>query len=153
MTMQCDFCKETFVPLRIKYERQSQEPNGMTYDAYVICPHCNNGFKLEDNIELELSDEQLRRLDDIYNATTDFCKVLTEDDNLEGNMEFVGEIVDCAVGVLVERLQRPIRYPGIVTTGEKDGVFEEYVEDIVEPVDKQKPLKTIFNAAGHRIHK
>ncbi|MCM1220733.1 MAG: hypothetical protein NC548_40210 [Lachnospiraceae bacterium] len=150
--IKCKSCGKEFPLTRIKCERQTDDPNCRTYNAYVYCPHCKCGFQLEEDADLELSDRQIERLDDIYNAATEFCRVLTEDPELEEDMGFVGEIVDCAVETLVEYLQKPIRYPAIVTTGEKDGVFEQYLEDMVEPIKRQSILEMISDVAGHRIH-
>ena len=52
------------------------------------------------SMELELSDEQVARNDEIYNAAFEFCKVLAEDKNLEWNMEILGQLADYAAELL-----------------------------------------------------
>lgn len=49
-----------------------------------------------DDEELELSDEQAARNDEIYNAAFAFCQVLTENPDLEWDMQYLGCIADFA---------------------------------------------------------
>ena len=53
--------------------------------------------------ELELSDAQADRNDEIYEAAFEFCKVLTENPDLEWDMAFLGEIADLAAGIMTEQ--------------------------------------------------
>lgn len=78
-----------------------------------------------DNMELELSDEQFVRNDEIYNAAFEFCKVVAEDENLEWNMEILGQIADYAAELLTSHGSK-VRFPSVVT--EEDGTqhIEEY---------------------------
>ena len=74
--------------------------------------------------DLELSDEQSARNDEIYNAAYEFCKVLAEDENLEWNMEILGQLTDYAAELLTMHGRR-VRYPSVVT--EPDG--SQRIED------------------------
>lgn len=72
----------------------------------------------ESEAELELSDEQVARNDEIYNAAFDFCKVVAEDENLEWNMEILGQLADYAAELLTSHGSK-VRFPSVVT--EPDG--------------------------------
>ena len=74
--------------------------------------------------DLELSDEQSARNDEIYNAAFDFCKVMAEDENLEWDMEILGQLADYAAELLTTHGSR-VRYPSVVT--EPDG--SQHIED------------------------
>lgn len=78
--------------------------------------------------ELLLSDAQLDRVDEIYDAVFTLCQILTEDEDLEWDMEFIGEIADFATSSLVKHGHK-IRFPAIVSS--ENG--EDYVEDYVQP--------------------
>ncbi|MBQ3476585.1 MAG: hypothetical protein IJH25_00235 [Clostridia bacterium] len=71
-----------------------------------------------DQAELEFSNAQLERIDEIHNAVYDLCAVLTENANLEWDMAYIGEIADLACDVLTDSGFR-IRYPAIIT--DEDG--------------------------------
>ena len=74
--------------------------------------------------DLELSDEQSARNDEIYNAAYEFCKVMAEDEKLEWNMEILGQLADYAAELLTTHGSR-LRYPSVVT--EPDG--SQHIED------------------------
>lgn len=76
--------------------------------------------------ELELSTEQIKRVDQIHNAVLELCRVMAELPTLQYDMSFIGDIADYAASVLVEH-RLPVRYPAIVT--EEDGT--QYIEDYV----------------------
>ena len=78
----------------------------------------------EPDEELELSDEQTARNDEVYNAAYDFCKVMAEDENLEWNMEILGQLADFAAELLTGHGSK-VRYPSVVT--EPDG--SQHIED------------------------
>ncbi len=59
---------------------------------------------------MEFTDAQIERIDEIDNAVFELCKVLTEKEDLEWNMEFIGEIAEMACDILV-RTGFKIRYP------------------------------------------
>lgn len=75
--------------------------------------------------ELELNNEQIERQDEIYNGVFELCKIMAEDQKLEWNMSFIGEIADCAESILMRHGIR-VRFPAVVT--DPDGVqhIEEY---------------------------
>lgn len=73
---------------------------------------------------VELSDEQIVRVDEIENAAFDFCKILTEKDDLKWDMSFIGEIADRAAEILTHHGYK-IRYPAIV----EDPGIGEHVEE------------------------
>jgi len=78
----------------------------------------------ESTEDLELSDEQSARNDEIYNAAFDFCKIMAEDENLEWNMEILGQLADYAAELLTTHGSR-VWYPSVVT--EPDG--SQHIED------------------------
>lgn len=78
-----------------------------------------------DDEEVELTESQLIRLDNMYNAAHDLCTVITEEPDLEFDMYYAGTIVEFAVMLLLER-GKPIRYPGIVTDDDGSSRVEEY---------------------------
>ena len=75
--------------------------------------------------ELELSDAQSARNDEIYNAAYEFCKVMAEDDDLQWNMEILGELADLAAELLTRHGSR-VRYPAVVTEPDGRQYIEEY---------------------------
>lgn len=75
--------------------------------------------------DLELSDEQSARNDEIYNAAYEFCKVMAEDENLEWNMEILGQLADYAAELLTTHGSR-VRYPSVVTEPDGSQHIEEF---------------------------
>lgn len=75
--------------------------------------------------EVELSDEQSERIDEIDNAVFELCKILSENSELEWDMSFIGEIADYAASVLFDH-NIPVRYPSIVTNEDNSQYIEEY---------------------------
>ena len=84
----------------------------------------------ESTADLELSGEQAARNDEIYGAAYEFCKVVAEDENLEGNMEIIGQLADFAADLLTGHGSK-VRYPSVVTEpGGRQHIEEFYgVED------------------------
>ena len=76
---------------------------------------------------VELNDNQLERNDDIYNSVFELCKVLTEKDDLEWDMNFIGDIAEYAVQVLINKGFK-IRFPSIISDGDN-----EYIEEFYNP--------------------
>ena len=74
---------------------------------------------------MEFTNGQLARIDEIDNAAFEFCKVLTEKEDLEWNMEFIGEIAEMACDILVKKGFK-IRFPAHVES-RFDGM--EYITD------------------------
>lgn len=79
------------------------------------------------NEELELSAEQVDRNDEMYNAVYELCQLFTEDDGLEWDMSYIGEIVDLAASIMVQHGKR-VRYPAVVTRPDGTQYIEEYHE-------------------------
>ena len=52
--------------------------------------------------EPEFSTAQLERLDEVYNAVHELCKLMTCDQTLDCRMEYVGEIAENAAEILVK---------------------------------------------------
>lgn len=61
----------------------------------------------------ELNDLQIERIDEIHNAVYALCEVLTENEELEWNMAYIGEIADLACEILHRQGHR-VRYPAII---------------------------------------
>ena len=77
------------------------------------------------NEELELTDAQADRNDEIYEAAFEFCRVLTENPDLEWDMTFLGEITDIAASILIKQGHK-VRYPSVVTREDGTQYIEEY---------------------------
>lgn len=98
-------------------------------DKFVSKKNCSCEETMEPSErELELSDSQLERIDEVENAVYELCKILTEDSDIEWNMSYIGEIADLAANVLTNNGHK-VRYPSIVT--EPDG--RQHIEDYVTP--------------------
>jgi len=78
-------------------------------------------------MEAELNTRQLDRQDEVDNAVFSLCKLMTEDDSLEWNMEFIGQIVDYAADVLT-RGGHKVYYPTIVENEDGESCVEDYWE-------------------------
>ncbi len=78
--------------------------------------------------ELELSDEQTARNDEIYGAAYEFCKVMAENENLEWNMEILGQLADFAAKLLTGHGSK-VRYPSVVTEPDGSQHMEEFYGD------------------------
>ena len=76
--------------------------------------------------DIELSAEQISRIDEVDNAIYDMCKILVEDDELEWDMQYIGEIADIAAEILTAYGKR-VRYPAVVTDEDGTEHIEEYV--------------------------
>lgn len=79
----------------------------------------------DEDEELELSDEQADRNDEIYQATFDYCKLLAEDPDMEWDMDCIGEIADFAASLLTKRGIK-VRFPSVVTEDDGTQYIEEY---------------------------
>ena len=83
----------------------------------------------DDYEELELDDYQVQRCDEIYNAALEFCRVITQKDDLTWSMYSLGEIVEyaCAM-ILTDPLLGidEIFFPSIVTDENGNEHIEEF---------------------------
>ena len=130
------------------------ESDGIRVDAQNLEDYCANGdicnrcrpsgrhiIKTKEDIymnktttkngaaeELELTDAQADRNDEIYEAAFEFCKVLTENSDLEWNMAFLGEIADLAASIMT-RQGHKVRFPSVVTEQDGTQYIEEYYGD------------------------
>ena len=78
--------------------------------------------------ELELNDAQVERVDEVHNAVYELCRILTENEELEWNMSYIGEIADLAASILTKQGHK-VRYPAIVTEADDSQHIEEYYSD------------------------
>ena len=79
----------------------------------------------EDYEELELTSDQEARVDEIYNSVYNVCQIFAENDNLEWDMAYIGNIAD----YICETLYRngiKVRFPSIVTEDDGTQYVEEY---------------------------
>ena len=74
---------------------------------------------------LELNDGQVARVDEIYNAVFEMCKVLTENPDLEWDMYYIGDIADYAANTLC-LMGNKVRYPAVVIEEDEKQHIEEY---------------------------
>lgn len=93
---------------------------------FTICPECGSSFETDE--EVELSDRQSERVDEVYNAVYEMCKALTENENLEWDMYFIGEIADFAANTLVLAGNK-VRYPAVVMEEGGSQYIVEYHEE------------------------
>lgn len=94
-------------------------------NIYGVCPHC--GASVTADVEVELSDEQVNRCDEVYNAVFEMCKVLAENPELEWDMAYIGEIAEFAANMMILRGER-VRFPAVVTNPDGSQYIEEYYE-------------------------
>lgn len=98
-----------------------------THAGTTNCPKCQRTFETDE--EVNLTDEQINRCDEIYNAVLNLCQILTEDKDLEWDMEYLGDITDYAVDTMVS-YGKKVRYPGIVTDPDGSQHIEEYITKV-----------------------
>lgn len=110
----CLNCGHEF-PLRRTYFNE----NGL----HTVCPECGSSFDTDE--EVELNDKQSDRCDEVYNAVYEMCKCFTENENLEWDMAYIGEIAEFAANTLVSHGQK-VRFPAVVTNQDNSQYIEEY---------------------------
>ena len=66
---------------------------------------------------VELSSDQLERVDEIYNATHELLKVFVESEALEWDMQLIGPVADYIASWLVKQ-GKQVRFPAVVETDE-----------------------------------
>lgn len=115
---------------RVRVEEYDKEGYhvGESYDGrWTEDPmHIPDGSPLDK--EVELSDAQLQRNDDIYAAVTKMCRVLTENNEQEFNMSIVGPIADYAA-MLLTREGNKVRFPSVVQDTAGHIYIENYYDD------------------------
>lgn len=87
--------------------------------------------ELDSILHPELSDEQSARCDEIYNAVFEMCKVVADDEKLEWDMYYIGEIAELAANMMVLKGYK-VRFPAIVT--DEDGT--QHIEEYYEPEEE-----------------
>lgn len=96
---------------------------------FLLCGHGElrkeRLYEYFEETEPELTDEQVARIDEIHNAVYELCKVLTEDPELEWDMQYIGEIADCAAETMC-KVGYKVRYPAIVSEEDGPDRIEEY---------------------------
>jgi len=117
--------------------REVSAPTTLKEEHWAMIAENNlkrNGLEMEaEEEEPELSDEQVTRIDEIHNAVYEMCRVMTENESLEWDMAYIGELADYAAELLAAQ-GYPVRYPAIVE--DKDG--GQRVEDYFRPEDYRK---------------
>jgi hypothetical protein len=94
----------------------------------VLAKHIENSKNTEDE-ELELSDDDLERNDEIDNAVFDCVRILAEDDDIEWNMQIIAETTDAIKSVLADH-DIKVRHPHIATHEDGSQTIEEYEEEL-----------------------
>lgn len=92
---------------------------------------------VKEDSEVELSDDQVERIDEIYNAALEFCQVITQKEDLTWSMYSLGEIVEYAcMQILTDPMLGidEIYFPSIVT--DEDG--NEHIEESYKSSDFQR---------------
>lgn len=90
---------------------------------FGVCSHC--GASVFTDEEVELSDEQAKRCDEVYEAVLEMCKELVEDPDLEYDMAFIGEITEFAANTLI-KFGNKVHFPAVVTDQDGSQHIEEY---------------------------
>lgn len=78
-------------------------------------------------MDAEFSGKQIKRIDEVENASFDFAKVLVEDQNLKWDMSFIGEIADCVSKIMVNHGFK-VRYPAMIENADGNIEIQEYFE-------------------------
>ncbi len=103
----CTICHNHFNV--VKTEINNSGEHLITY-----CSEC--GAENVATEEVELTDAQSERCDEVYNAIYDACKVLTENENLKWDMAYIGEIAEFACNtLLMTGAADKIHFPSVVT--------------------------------------
>lgn len=125
-----------------------QFPLEKTYEddkgRFTVCPKC--GGSLDKDEEVELSNRHNERIDEIHNAVYEMCKTLTENENLEWDMYFIGEIADFAANTLVLAGNR-VRYPAIITEDNgRQYIAEYHGEEIPEDAEAKNARSNSYSS-------
>lgn len=97
-------------------------PSGIDEDEEIsdylteLTGFCHKGFAVTDDDfdDVELSNAQIERNDEIYNSVYELCQIMAENEDLEWDMAYIGEIADYAAELLTQRGIK-VRFPSIVT--------------------------------------
>lgn len=114
----CTVCHEEFNVVKT-------QPNEYGDHLVTYCSQC--GAENIATEEVELTDKQAERCDEVYNAIYDACKVLTENNDLEWNMAYLGEIAEIACNtLLLTGAADKIHFPSVVQDVYGSQHIEEY---------------------------
>lgn len=80
---------------------------------------------MPEEYEVELNSKQCARQDEVDNAVFNLCMLMTEDDSLDWNSEFIGPIVDYAAELLTKCGHR-VYYPTIVEDDDGKETVHDY---------------------------
>lgn len=104
--------------------------NRLVEETYAICPKC--GEKIETEEDVEFTAKQENRIDDVYNAVYELCRVILEDEELKWDMSLLGPLADSVIGIFIDR-GHTVHFPSIVYDED-----ETYIEEYVRPVQEEK---------------
>ena len=82
----------------------------------------------EEEPEAEFTREQEERLDEIYNAALELCKVMTENPDLPYDQSYIGEVAESAAAIMTQHWHK-VRFPAIVTDNDGNETIQEYYGD------------------------
>lgn len=115
--IQCPHCQQTFLITNIHWRKDK--------NRFTICPHCHK--QVFTDKRPEFTQKQIARLHEVHEAVYQLCKTLTQNDNLEKNMNYINEIADTATTALAMEGKK-VYYPAIIMTQNS-----EYVTNVYDP--------------------
>lgn len=95
----------------------------------TACGNC--GVTLVPEVEVELTDDQVARCDEIYQSVYDCIKIITENPDLKYDISYIGDITETLVLEILKHPAIPdkaIHFPGVVTD-EPSG--SQHIEELV----------------------
>ena len=104
------------------------------------CPKCGAIFEVDE--EVEMSDAMAERVDDVENVVYAICCELAQNNELEWNIAYIGEIADIVCDILVEHGIR-VNYPAVVTNEDESQEICEWVEPVTEE-DKKRQYEELM---------
>lgn len=113
----CTVCKNNFNIVETHLNSSNE--------LFTFCSHC--GAEEITNQEVELDDVQLSRIDDVYNAVFEMCKVLADNEDLEYNMNYLGPMTELVINTLLDdKVCDKIYFPGVITNEDGSQMIEQY---------------------------
>lgn len=79
-------------------------------------------------MSVELNAEQCERVDEIYDAVWEMCKVFTESPDLPASIDYLGPIAEDVAELLVSHGFK-VRFPAVIYDADAD---KEYVSEYYE---------------------
>ena len=77
--------------------------------------------------EIELGEEHVEQLDKIYGSIHEICKIMTKNENLDYDMNYIGEIADSITDTLTAH-GYDVYYPSVVTKEDGSQFIEECIK-------------------------